>query len=308
MRRALSLAIAAAVGLASVSPRPVYAAASTELARAKARYAKSEYQGTVDTLAPVMGDPRQRADLSAEDMVDAYRILGLSYFFLAQAAEDDEKPRLLDLAGVQFASLLFIDPDYDLDAAIDGAEAVGFFGQIKRDNQRQLDEVRKQKALDAERRLRPQVERLVIRIERDPARWTNYLPFGYPQFRNGDDKKGAVVLVLQSSMFVASTGLYLKHAFRYGWPVGQLPADPDEVDTIRTEQYLQIGAGLVFFATYAFSVYDGYKHQPPATIERQSTQPIQYDDEPSAPPPTRGAVLVPLVGHGVTGLSVMWEL
>jgi hypothetical protein len=310
MRRAVSLAAAlCAVAL----PHVARAAATAELAKARAAYQRSNYQACVDLLAPVLGDPRQRSDLSPAEAIDAYRILGLSYFFQAQVAADDAKPALLEAAATQFENLLFIDPDYVLDGAIDGPEAAAYFDQIRRDRQKQLDEIREQRRLDEERKKRPQRERLVTRIERDPGGWPNWVPFGYAQFQNEQPGKGAIFLVLQGATAGTSAYFFLSHAFRYGLP-GKLPTDPAEVDTIRTEQVIQISCGAAFFALYAYGVWDGYRHQKPALVTREEIRPIQYDDDapatPAAPAPSTSSlvpVLTPFLTGDARGLGATWE-
>ena len=303
MRRALTASTCVVALLAPAAHAS--AAATNELAKARAEYARSQYQRTVDLLVPVLADPRQVADLADEDKVEAHKLLGLSYFFLSQTARVDDRPRLLENAGIQFASLLFIDPDYVLDAAVEGPEAVQYFDAIKRDQEQQLAKIRDQRRLDEERKQRPQRERLVLTIQRDPAGWPNFIPFGYGQFRNGETKKGAILGSVQAVAFATSSFFYLQHAFKYGWPVGRLPSNPAEVDSIRTEQYVQIGAGALFLLTYAFSVYDGYKHQLPAVITRQEIRPIEYDDEKKKPS-ARLAPLLPGTGDAL-GLGVTWE-
>jgi hypothetical protein len=279
-----------------------HAAATNELAKARAEYARSQYQRTVDLLVPVLGDPRQIAGLTDEDVIEAHKLLGLSYFFLSQTAKVDDRPKLLENAGIQFASLLFIDPDYVLDAAVEGPEAVQYFDAIKRDQEQQLARIREQKRVDEERKKRPQRERVVLTIRHDEAGWPNFIPFGYGQFRNGDSTKGAIVGGIEGIAFATSAFLYVQHAFRYGWPVGRLPADPDEVDTIRTEQYLQIGAGTLFFLTYAWGVYDGYKHQKPSVTTKEEIRPIQYDDEKKT-----SLRLSPIFAGDALGFGATWE-
>ncbi len=320
MRRAVASAALVAVVVA-LAPVPALAVATAELAKARAEYARSQYERCVAILVPVMSDPRQMADLSDEDSIEAHKLLGLAYFFLSQKATVDDKPKLLENAGIQFASLLFIDPDYVLDAAVEGPEATQYFDAIKRDQQQQLAKIREQKRKDEERKRRPQRERLVLTVQHDESGLPNFIPFGYGQFRNGQARKGAILGVIQGAAFATSAILYVQHSFRYGWPVGRLPADPDEVDSIRNEQYLQIGAGSLFFLAYAYSVWDGYKHQRPAVITKEEIRPIQYDDgdsdsdsntdrnrtNTSSADPKSALTFLPLFTGDALGLGAAWE-
>jgi hypothetical protein len=301
VRRTLTAAAAVCATLAQATLG--FAAATNELAKARAEYARSQYQRTVDLLVPVLSDPRQIADLTDEDAIEAHKLLGLSYFFLSQTAKVDERPKLLEKAGIQFASLLFIDPNYVLDAAVEGPEAVQYFDTIKRDQEQQLAKIREQKRLDEERKNRPQRERLVVTTLHDPAQWPNFIPFGYPQFRNGQPTKGALFLAGEGVTFGTSVFLYMQHALRYGWPVGRLPSDPQEVESIRTEQYIQIGAGTLFFLVYAWGVYDGYKYQRTAITTSEEIRLIQYDDEKKK---SSSLELTPIVGDAL-GFGVTWE-
>lgn len=313
-------ALGAAVVALAHAPGVAVAAPTADLARARAEYARSEYQRTVDILSPLVGDPRALAELSEAEAMEAHKLLGLSCFFLAQGAPAEARPALLDKAAAQFAALLFIDPDYGLDAALEGPDAVAYFDQVRRDGANQLERIRAQRRLDEERRRRPQIERVVERVERDEARWPNWLPGGVGQFRNGQSGKGAAILGLQAVTLGTSAFIYLSHATRYGWPVGTLPLDPDETARIRREQYVQIGAGVAFLVIYGYSVYDGYVHQQPAVEVRTETRPIRYDDDappaadppPAAPPsaPTTSAIplVIPLVTDRGLGATFLWEL
>ena len=303
MRRAL-IAGGTTVALVATLAGPALAAAVNELAKARAEYARSQYQRTVDLLVPVLADPRQIADLTDEDAILAHKLLGLSYFFLSQTAKVDERARLLESAGIQFAALLFIDPDYVLDAAVEGPEAVQYFDVIKRDQSAQLAKIREQKRLDEVRKTRPQRERVVLTVVHDPAAWENFIPFGYPQFQNGQTGKGAILFGVEGVAFGTSLFLYVQQALKYGWPTGRLPSDPAEVSSIRTEQYIQIGAGALFFAAYAFGVYDGFRHQRPSTITTEDIRPIQYDDDKDKKSSLR---LVPFTTGDAWGVGVTWE-
>jgi hypothetical protein len=304
----------AAIVTMTVAASPVLAAATAELARARAEYARSEYQRAIDALAPIVADPRALADLSDDEALEAHKLLGLSYFFVAQSAPAEDRPALLDKSGAQFAALLFVDPDYALDAALEGPDAVAYFDQVKRDNADKLERLREERRRDEERKRRPQVERVVLRVEHDPARWQNWIPGGVGQFKNGQPGKGGIILGIQAITLGVSAGIYLSHASRYGWPVGRLPDDPDTTAKIRREQYVQIACGATFLLVYGWAVWDAYKHERPELHEETKVQPIIYnDDDDATPPPAPPAtslvpVVVPFVTPDAYGAVLSWEL
>jgi hypothetical protein len=291
---------------------PAQAAATAELARARAEYARSEYHRTIDVLQPLVADPRALADLTDDEQLEAHKLLGLAYFFVAQTAPADARPELLDHSGAQFAALLFVDPDYRLDAALEGPDAVAYFDQVKRDNAEKLERLRDERRRDEARKRRPQVERLVLRVEHDPARWQNWIPGGVGQFKNGEPGKGGIILGVEAITFGVSAGIYLSHASRYGWPVGKLPDDPDTTAKIRREQYVQIACGATFLVVYGLAVWDAYEHERPALHEETRVQPIHYDD--ADPPPAAAAttslvpLVVPFISRDGGGAVLSWEL
>jgi hypothetical protein len=310
-----ALGAVAVLAMVLALPADALAAARTEelVSRAGSEYARSEYQRVIDILSPVVADPRALAELDEQRTLEVHRLLGLSYFFLAQTLAQGARAPLLDKAAAQFSALLFLEPDYTLDAALEGPDATAYFEEVRRDGRERLEKIRAQRRLDEERRRRPQVERLVERTTHDEAAWPNWMPGGVGQFRNGHTGKGAVILTLQLVSFGTSAGIYLSHAARYGWPIGQLPADPDETARIRREQYIQIAAGAVFLITYGVSVYDAYRYQRPGLSERTTVRPIPYDDAPASapaqPPPTSLVpTIAPYVHAGGAGAVLTWEL
>ena len=138
---------------------------------------------------------------SAELRAEAYRLLGLSYFYQAKRGE----------AYQAFLELAYVDPDAELDPFYVPPAAVALLEQVKKDAEKQLAPLRaqhhaeeearrktafeeaqrrRQRELEDEQRrlsaLAPTIERRVVQREF----WVSLLPFGLGQLQNGDRTLG----------------------------------------------------------------------------------------------------------------------
>jgi hypothetical protein len=268
------------------------APASFQLARARAEFERGEYQRVVDTLAPELY-PKLKIT-NTDELKDAHYLLGSAYFFLNRT----------ELARQEFTALLFIDPARDLDPATDPPRVYAFYQTLKRELSDKLHELEQRKPA-----VEPAREVLIERTVHDPApAITNFVPFGYGQFRNGQRGKGVFYLLSEGALAGTSVGIFTYQATKYGVPA-HFPAD--QKSTFLTLEYLRLGSGALFLVLYGVGVYDAFANVPPLVEEKRSERPLGAPTAPAAPTPvdkpapTSSVTIMPFIGPDGVGLGAM---
>ncbi|GAC1558570.1 MAG: hypothetical protein NVS2B9_20610 [Myxococcales bacterium] len=154
---------------------------------------------------------------SPELRMNAYRLLGLSFFYQGKRAD----------AYRAFLELLYLDPDFQMDPFYVPPAAAEAFNEVRRDAEARLAPIRAQKRSiedarrktledEAQRRrkreledeqrriaaMAPVVERRVVQREF----WVTMLPFGVGQLQNGDRSLGIVLATSEVIAGATSAG------------------------------------------------------------------------------------------------------
>jgi tetratricopeptide (TPR) repeat protein len=269
-------------GTGAAQPAP-----TQSLARARAEFERGEYQRVIETLSPQL---YPHALLREEDdLEEAHYLLGVAYYYLARR----------DLARQEFTALLFLDPSRSLDPATESPEVYGFFEGVKSELRGKLEEIRKQKERDEEARRLPQRERVIERTVHEISPWSNFVPFGYGQFRNGQAAKGVFFLVTQTLLGGTSVSLFSWQAVNYGIPSYYPPGT--DLDQLRRFQTIQVVTGGLFLVTYIWQVIDAFSNQPERITTTETERPITPAAAPSS------LLLSPVVSPGQVGLGATWR-
>lgn len=252
--------------------------------------------GDFARAAQTLGGQATRARFPLEsDRVEAYRLLGLSYFYLSKKTPSDAK--LKAQAQEAFFDLLKQNPDYELDPFYTPPEAVSFFDEVRRQNETYLEPIRRRRharlreqqleeeaRIEAERRrreeLQPPAPRTVV-IERELERRSllvAVMPFGLGQFQNDDTRTGLAFL---TSEIVAAAVSVLS------WTLIELMRDPASgrfspelygyATTLQDVKYWSAGA---FYALWAAGAIHAGVNYDPVRLVREGT----VDTPPSAAP------------------------
>jgi hypothetical protein len=113
---------------------------SEDLQRGKNAYDRGEFKRAVEIVRPLLY-PELRLQ-SEHQIVQAHRILGVSYLFEKQQVE----------AAGEFRKLLQLSPDYRFDPLLDPPEVVDFFNSVRKDYSEELAHLEaKRKQLERER-------------------------------------------------------------------------------------------------------------------------------------------------------------
>ena len=248
--------------------------APPELKRARDRFEFGAYADAAGTLRQFLaGDP----ELTDEEAVEAYRLLGMSEFHLGDLAH----------ARAAFVSLLSHDPDYALDPFLVPPAVVEFFDRVKREHEPALAPLRERKrALRAQQRLADEAERRLLDEELSrtgpPAKVVrvqerlylfNWMPLGAGQFQNGERAKGTAIAAGQIVMGLVNISALILHnqladdrtrTCISGQPGCSNPpySDSDRRLLRNVEAVKYVSAGL-FWALYGYGVWDAHRNFVP---------------------------------------------
>ncbi|MBS2027478.1 MAG: hypothetical protein JST54_06180 [Deltaproteobacteria bacterium] len=234
--------------------------------------------------------------LSAErDLVEAYRIAGLSDFYLSRP----------EGARRHFVALLSVDPDYAMDPFLVPPPAVAFFDGVKRDNESLLAPIReRRKALAEQERLADEARRKLIEEnlmrQLEPERpvlvqtvevhtfATNFVPFGAGQFQENRPVLGSVFAGTQVIGLATAIGSFAKIESLRDEHGYFAQADIGTVNNLVTAKWLGVG---MLSASVVLGIADSLWHYEPTTtrIEALPQPPHKASapkpDQPPAPSP-----------------------
>jgi hypothetical protein len=256
-------------------------AAPPELKRAKDRFDFGAYADAAGTLRQLLARSPQ---LSQQEAVEAYRILGISEYQLG-----DKRA-----ARAAFVNLLSFAPDHALDPFLVPPPIVEFFDAVKKEHepalaplrerrrelaeqQRLADEAKRR--LLAEEQLRTGPPTKIVRVE-ERVYLFNWLPLGAGQFQNGDRATGAAIAAGQLVLGLVNVAAIVAHnqiaddrtrTCISGEPGCSRPpySDSDRTLLSRIEAVKYVSAGL-FWSLYAYGVWDAHRNYVPR-IETEIT-------------------------------------
>jgi hypothetical protein len=283
----LTVVLAAIVMLLWASRSAAAASPSFELARARSEYDQNEFQKVIDTLGPELY-PHSKIR-NEEELKEAHRLLGSAHLLLDHQ----------DSARQEFTALLFLDPSYELDSATETPRVYAFFQTLKSELREKLNEINRQKEKELAARNQPSKEIVITRVIHDPAPpITNYIPFGYGQFRNGQTGKGVFLLVAESLTLGASAGIMAYQIATYGLPSRY--STPDDADLITKLHTVQIISGVAGIGLYVYGVIDAFANKPQPVEETRTERQIT----PARPTSLH---ILPIVTPSVVGAGVNWS-
>ncbi len=261
--------------------------------RGRTAFGRAEYKRAIEILHPLLY-PEVLLDSEGE-VVQAHRMLGVSYLFAGQLEE----------AKREFHKLLELRPDYRFDPLLDPQQVVDAFNAVVKEEETEIVaiEARRKRRdqeiaarLQREARLHPPVT-TIVRYERH-SYLLNFVPFGAGQFQNGQRRKGWLFLGVETALAAISVGAFTANFALYGAtpyrrclqmvnPTGPCPADQidhSQEDTSRTLLRVQVISGGLFFAAAIWGVVDALRHYQRDVLMA----------EPAAPPPALQLGLTPL--------------
>jgi len=266
-----------------------------QLHQAHATYEYGDYAAT----AKILDALTQARNLEhTPDQIEAFRLLGLSRFFLSQ----------LDLAVHAFLELLSLDPDYQLDPLYVPPRAVAFFESVRSNNKDLLDPIRQRRRATQEATVQEEAARqrfltlgagtppriIHERVDR-PKWWIALIPFGVGQFQNGDVGLGVTLLVTEIATFATATTCYVW--IEANSQNGYTPSS--NYQTALTLRAIQIGSDAAFVGLVGFGIFQALATLRPPTIVPEEGTPAG-----PAPGPKLGIGFAPTPGGAVGSLHL----
>jgi hypothetical protein len=279
------LAALASALLAATPARPMEHTTPREaFDRGRTAFGRAEYRRAIEILHPLLY-PEVLLDSEGE-VVQAHRILGVSYLFSGQGEE----------AKREFHKLLELRPDYRFDPLLDPQQVVDAFNAVVKEEESEIVaiEARRKRRdqeiaarLQREARLHPP-STTIVRYERHSF-LLNFVPFGAGQFQNGQRAKGWLFFGVEAALAAISVGALTTNFALYGAnpyrrclgqvdPSGSCPQDQidhSQEDTSRTLLRVQVISGGLFFGAAIWGVIDAVRHYQRDVLMT----------EPVAPPP-----------------------
>jgi len=245
--------------------------------------------------------------LSAErDLVEAYRIAGLSDFYL-------NRP---EAARRHFVALLSVDPDYGMDPFLVPPPAVAFFDGVKRDNESLLTPIReRRKALAEQERLADEARRKLIEEnlmrQLEPERpvlvqtvevhtfATNFVPFGAGQFQENRPVMGSIFAGTQVIGLATAIGSFAKIESLRDEHGYYAQADIGTVNNLVTAKWMGVG---LLSASVILGIADSLWHYEPTSTRIEALpQPPHRPAPKTNPAPANNAqppgTVVPATSH-----------
>ena len=233
------------------------------------------------------------------DLVEAHVILGASDFETGNRAE----------AKVEFEKALQIQPEKTLTDMLFSEGAIRLFDETRADVEaRARRDAELRKIADERERIRKYRESLVV-VERRSF-GVNFVPFGAGQFQNKQQTRGLLFATSQGISAGVSIGIFVYLAGKYGIVANVPNAD---VPGVRQLQQVEIGAGVAFYALYAWGVVDALlNYKPRVQVEGDdSLLPPLAEPDPKKPRPKTSLRdrlhLAPLLSPTGAGLGLTWE-
>jgi len=289
----LALAVAAA-RLAQASP-------AQDLDRARFSFREHDYDSAMK-LATYLLYPDEKLAAPA-DLVEAHVILGASNFETGHRAE----------AKTEFERALQIQPDKSLTDLLFSEGAIRLFDETKADIEARAErDAQLRKLADERERIRRYRESLVVVEKRTFV--VNFAPFGAGQFQNKQPVRGLLFAAGQAITGGISAGAFLYLAGKYGLNAAVPLADGQSA---RRMQQIEIGAGVAFYAIYAWSVVDALlNYKPSVQIQGDDSllPPLPPDQRrPPRPPASKKTSLRdrlhlrPMISPETAGIGLSWE-
>lgn len=265
-----------------------------------------------------------RGGLSEEGLVELHKLAGLSAFNLGRR----------DAASRHFRALLRLSPDFSLDPFMVPPPAVQAFEDLKIRMAAELELIRQEQRLRAEREREEQdrVERERQRVEEQRLRMealsrqitvrevhqrsflVNFVPFGAGQFQQGRTRLGLTFAATEAALALTSIlaffmydSLFVRETLSIEDRLNEGGQQTVELRYIPTGErrraeawrYLKLGSGGAFYAVYALGVADAlYHHEDEVVHTRQENRPT------TATAAQGGLQLLPSLGRSGAGLTL----
>ncbi len=291
---------------------------------------RTEFEhGKYDDVLQRANSRINRGNLSEQELTELHKLAGLSAFYLKKLPQAEN----------HLVAVIQLDPDYSLDPFLVAPSAIRYFEKLRSDHSGELEAIREQRRLRAERlrreaedrdRTRREVEEQRRRIQQLSNRVTvervetrsyvvNFLPFGAGQFQQGRTQLGVIFAATEGVLAVTSIIAYFAYSAEIADRTTTLNGFVGNTGSYSfTEQGIPVArwrhanawriakysAGGGFWLTYAIGVVDALVHHKDQVVTRRVVEPL-VEPTPATPTQERPkARLIPAPGGVGAGVSL----
>lgn len=243
-----------------------------DLRRAKNEYAYGNYEDAVAALRDLLYPMRLSTD---EQVIETRKYLALSYYLLHR----------LDEVGDEFAKLLHLDPDYQLDPFTVAPPVIEMFEAVRKELEEQLDVIRRLRSdHKLEEPIKPGVTREIVRTYTERSEFATFMPFGIGQFLNGHVGWGVVFAVSEFVLLAANIVAYVVAVRAVGNDY-----QADDRSLVQALIVTQYGSLAMFGLVWSLGVFHARLHFVPVIEAPKVVREIPIAS--SAQPPGPGLAL-----------------
>jgi hypothetical protein len=295
-RCALVVALVISFAAPAAASPPIDAQAA--LARGHVAYERGNYGDAVTTIQPLLYPTIELA--TEEQVVEAHRLLALSYFFMAKQKDAEQEA----------ASLLALRPTYELDPVVDPPEAVRFFRSVRERQEERLRAIRERQREEEQRARRDEERRRLdahakaerVYVERTVehhSRIIASLPFGAGQFQNHQVGYGIAFAV--SEVLLGGWWIGMSVAIEERYKSGLVPHS--DKDTANTLLAVQVASAAAFWAVVGWGVVDAHvKFKPDLIVNTRELLAPPRGHEPKKK--LQSVLFTPIISPSLYGLGV----
>ncbi len=260
------------VALLVLAQAPAPQSVEDELRRAKNEYAYGNYDEAVRGLRALLYPMRLSTD---EQVIDTRKYLALSYYLLDR----------LDEVGDEFAKLLHLDPDYQLDPFTVAPLVIEMFETVRKKLQEQLDVIRQLRSdTKLEQPMKPGVTREIERTFTERSEFATFMPFGIGQFQNDHIGWGVVFAVSELILLTSNIVAYMIAVRAVGNDY-----QPDDRSLVQALIVTQYGSLALFGLVWSLGVFHARLHFVPVIESPKVVREIPITA--GSPPPGPGLAL-----------------
>jgi hypothetical protein len=220
--------------------------AEVELRHGIYAYEHADYNEAIAAISSVLNPLKLTSE---DDIVSARKYLGASYFFAGKRTE----------AAEEFRKLLLFRPDFRMDAFMFPPPLVLFFDEIRAGLEERLEKAKPKG--EAKGDIVKETTRIIDRRVEQHYFGLNFVPFGVPQFQNGDRIKGWTLLGVEAALLALNIFAYWQSK-SYAGGDGYYRSESDR-DSARTWMIIQMTSLSLLGATVIYGVTDGIIYYKP---------------------------------------------
>ncbi|MBI3179739.1 MAG: hypothetical protein HYZ27_08755 [Deltaproteobacteria bacterium] len=266
------LGVVAAALLAQTPAPSDPGAVDDELRRARNEYMYGNYTRAVDLLKDLLYPMRLSTDAQ---VIEARQYLALSYYLLHR----------LDEMGDEFAKLLHLEPDYDLDPFTVPPAIIEMFESIRKQLKPQLDALRQLRADKQLTKLLPGVRVEVQTRVTERSQFATFMPFGIGQFQNGQVGWGVAFAVTELVLLGINVAAFV-WASELGGNNGYLAEDRPLVQGLLITQYASLA---MFGVVWSLGVMHARLHFIPEVTAPQTVREVPLSSQVTPPDLRQGS-------------------